>query len=167
MRATAVLVLTLILTACASTQDLRPGMDEAQALRLMPSLTGRHSLPDGGTRLEFARGPMGRDTWMLDFDRAGRLQTWHNALEEPRLHALQQRVAQAAPTPQLTREELLRTLGRPADRRVGGWTRGGELWSWRYPTNDCLWFQATLNADNTVRDAGFGIDALCDVKDRE
>ena len=42
---------------------------------------------------------------------------------------------------------------------------GGELWSWRYPTNDCLWFQVSIGADRKVVNAGQGIDPLCDVKD--
>ena len=43
----------------------------------------------------------------------------------------------------------------------GGW-QGGEVWSWRYPTNDCLWFQVSVGADGRVRDGIFNIDPRCD-----
>jgi hypothetical protein len=60
----------------------------------------------------------------------------------------------------LDREELLRALGRPGERRHGGWP-GGEVWSWRYPNHDCLWFQASIRDDGRVRDAAFGQDPAC------
>ena len=63
--------------------------------------------------------------------------------------------------PGMTIEELLRTLGRPGQRRGGGW-QGGEVWSWRYATNDCLWFQVSIGDDRIVRDGAFGPDPLCD-----
>lgn len=157
------IVMTLALAACALPQQLRTGQSEAEVRQRFGEPTGRHALGGGLTRLEFATGPMGRDTWMVDLDAGGRVAAWHNALEEWRLHALQQRLVQA---PALMRDELLRTLGRPGERGGGGWLDGGELWTWRYPTNDCLLFQATLAADGRVRDAGFNIDPRCEAGDR-
>jgi hypothetical protein len=158
------IVATTTLAACALTPPLQTGQGEAEARLRFGEPTGRHALGGGGTRLEFATGPMGRDTWMVDLDVQGRVTTWHNALDEWRLHALQQRLAQP---PVMTRDELLRTLGRPGERGSGGWLAGGELWTWRYPTNDCLLFQATLGADGSVRDAGFNIDPRCEAGDRQ
>ncbi len=63
--------------------------------------------------------------------------------------------------PGMSRAELLRTLGRPGERRHGGW-QSGEVWSWRYPTNDCLWFQVSIGEDGVVRDGAYGIDPRCD-----
>lgn len=157
--------LAALLAGCAAPQRLAPGLAEAEVLARLGSASGRHALDGGGTRLEFATGPYGRDTWMVDLDAQGRVRGWHNALEEPRLQALQQRVAEAATAgAPMGRTELLRTLGRPGEVVSGGWLAGGALWSWRYPTNDCLLFQATLNADGSVRDAGFNIDLRCDAK---
>jgi hypothetical protein len=56
-----------------------------------------------------------------------------------------------------------RELRRPGNRRGGGW-RGGEVWSWRYPTHDCLWFQVSIGDEVRARDAAYGIDPLCDVR---
>lgn len=161
---TPMLAVLTALAGCALPRHLQRGQSEAEVRQRLGAPTGRHALDGGLARLEFATGPMGRDTWMVDLDAAGRVTSWHNALEEWRLHALQQRLAQP---PRLDRAELLRTLGRPGERSSGGWLAGGELWNWRYPTNECLLFQATLAADGTVRDAGFNIDPRCDAGDRQ
>jgi hypothetical protein len=62
--------------------------------------------------------------------------------------------------------EVLRTLGRPAERRHAG-RLGGERWSWRYPTNDCLWFQVEIGTDGRVRGSGYNIDPTCDPPTRD
>jgi hypothetical protein len=151
------------LAACAAVNGLRPGLAEAQALSQLGSPSARYALGEGRTRLEYRSGPQGRDTWMVDLDARGLVERWHNALEEPRLHALQARAAQQ---PALQRDELLRTLGQPGERRQVPWMGGGELWSWRFPTNECQLFQVTLNTDGSVRDAGFNIDPSCDTRER-
>ena len=43
---------------------------------------------------------------------------------------------------------MLRLLGRPAHRQQEWQGRQGRhTWSWRYQTNECLWFRVTLTAD--------------------
>ncbi|MBE0546108.1 MAG: hypothetical protein IH627_00285, partial [Rubrivivax sp.] len=61
----------------------------------------------------------------------------------------------------LDRDELLRWIGHPGERRRGGWA-GGEVWSWRYPTNDCLWFQVSVSDSGWVTGGAFAIDPVCD-----
>mgnify|MGYP000529430397 CR=1 FL=1 len=54
------------------------------------------------------------------------------------------------------------TLGRPGEVRGGGW-QGGQVWSWRYPTHECLWYQVSVQGDGQLRDGGaYGIDPRCD-----
>jgi hypothetical protein len=151
--------LLLVLAGCASYQPdkLRAGMSQAevtQTLGLKP--TGRYPGPDGQTRLEFATGPYGRITWMVDLDAQGRAIGWTQVMSEASFRNVQ---TQAAGKDQ---QWLQYTLGRPADIITLGWL-GGSVWSYRYPTNDCLWFQVTLNKDGTLRDGGgYGIDPRCD-----
>jgi hypothetical protein len=51
----------------------RRGHRSRQARASFLGPTGEYPLPGGGTRLEFARGAHGKQTYMLDFDAAGSL----------------------------------------------------------------------------------------------
>ncbi|MBK9136094.1 MAG: hypothetical protein IPM15_17585 [Betaproteobacteria bacterium] len=118
--------------------------------------TARYTMPGGAERLEYATGPFGRTTWMIDLDSAGRVTGARQVLNEAHFHEFQQRA------PGMSIDEVLRTLGTPGERKRVGW-RSDEVWSWRYPTNDCLWFQVTVDlAAGRARDAGYGIDWSCD-----
>ena len=147
---------TLMLAGCASygTGGLSAGMAQDEVIRSMGTPTGRYDLGDGRARLEYARGPAGRHTYMVDVDAQGRVQRWAQVLDEPHF----KQVAQG-----MRSDELLRLLGRPAEQ-AGGGLRGGQTWSWRYPTNDCLWFQVSLNDDGRVREpGGYAADPSCQV----
>lgn len=157
MPALAAGLLAALLAGCASLAPAlpAPGDAEAEVLRRLGPPTARHALPAGGTRLEYATGPYGRHTWMVDLDAAGRVRAVDQVLDQAHLAAFQARA------PGMAVDELLRTLGRPGERKAGGWP-GGEVWSWRYPTNDCLWFQVSIGDDRRVRAGAFGIDPACD-----
>ncbi len=154
--ARAVLAVTaLLLGACAAygPSAIQRGDSEAAVRASMGSPSARYALPDGGTRLAYARGPLGRHTWMIDLDAQQRVVAISQALGS----------AQFAQLPTgIDRDELLRRLGPPAERRLRG-LKPGELWSWRYPTNDCLWFQAELDGDGIFLGGSYGIDPRCDV----
>ena len=145
---------TALLTACAIQHpaDLRAEQSEAEVLAAMGQATGRYALAGGAQRLEFARGPAGRTTWMVDLDAAGRVTQYAQVLEPGHFA----RVIDGMPE-----AELLRLLGRPAARQ-GEW-QDRETWSWRYETNDCLWARVTLGADRRVQ-GGTAImtDPACD-----
>jgi hypothetical protein len=154
-------VLVSVLAGCAvlNPPPPSPGQSEADALRRFGQPTARYPMPDGVSRLEFATGPYGRETWMVDLDGSGRVIVARQVLNEASFADFQARA------PGMTRDELLRTLGRPGERRHGG-RQGGEVWSWRYPTNDCLWFQVSIGNDGLVRDGAYGIDWRCDAGTR-
>jgi hypothetical protein len=138
-----------------------PGQSEAEVLKRFGTPTGRYALAHAAQRLEFATGPFGRETWMVDLDAAGRVTAAVQVLTDTNLADFQSQLARRPLGARMSREELLRTLGRPGERRSGGW-QGGEVWSWRYPTNDCLWFQVSIGDDGFVRDGAFGTDPTCD-----
>lgn len=157
--AAAVTVLSALLLAggCAVAPP-GPGTTRDEVQRAWGVPTGEHALPNGGRRLEYASGPYGRTTWMVDLDAAGRVQQARQVLNEAEFQAVMS-------APDLRREEVLRRLGTPGEVRGYGWRRedrGNEIWSWRYPTNDCLWFELTLAADGRVTGGGYGPDPACD-----
>ena len=142
------------LSACATLQApvARPGQTEADVRAAMGEPTGRYALPDGQQRLEYAKGPYGRTTWMVDLDAAGRVAATRQVLTEATFAQVRNG---------MTRDELLLLLGRPADK--AGEFMNRQTWSWRYPTYDCLWARVTLTAEGRVwGGASFLPDPRCD-----
>jgi hypothetical protein len=133
---------------------VRSGQSVDDVVRAMGEPTARYALAGGATRLEYARGPFGKHTYMVDVDPQGRVAGWRQVLTEANFETV------AAGLPQ---NELLATLGRPSHRRAGGWA-GGEVWSYRYDATFCQWFQVSLKGGR-VTDTGYGPDPLCDVND--
>ena len=146
----------LFLWGCA-TPPPDPGTPRAEVLRQWGTPTSRYALPEGAERLEYATGPQGRTTWMIDLDAGGRVLQARQVLNEADFLLVQVRAGSG----ELTRDELLRWIGRPGERRGGG-RAGGEVWSWRYPTNDCLWFQVSVSDAGRVTSGAIGIDPECD-----
>ena len=147
-------VLAGLLAGCAAPQPLRvqAGQTEAQMLAVMGPPTGRYALADGVQRIEFARGPYGVSTWMVDLDRAGSVLAIHQVLQAYYFDQVQDGMA---------RDDLLRLLGRPASRQ-GEW-QNRETWSWRYDNHDCLWIRVTLDARGKVWGGASTLpDPLCD-----
>ena len=152
-------LLAAALAGCAgyAPATLRAGHTEADAVRELGPPTGRYTLPGGGQRLEFARGPYGKHTYMVDLDAQGRVTGWQQVLTEEHFSRVR---------PGTSADELRRTLGRPSETRPGGWQRG-QVWSYRYETvlGLCQWFQVSLNDSGRVTDSAYGIDPRCDVND--
>lgn len=146
----------VVLVGCAGygAQGVMPGQSAAQVEQQMGPPTGRYALAQGGTRLEYARGPYGKHTYMVDLDSSSRVTSWQQVLTEARFN-------EVAVSPGMPMDELLRRIGRPSHTRSGGW-QPGEVWSWRYDAVFCQWFQVSLVAGR-VRDASYGPDPLCDI----
>ena len=149
--------LALLLLSAACTTPPTADTPVGEVLKAWGAPTATYALQPAGQRLEYATGPYGRMTWMVDVDTAGRVTQARQVLNEAEFIKLQS--AQAL-TRDMTRDEVLRSIGTPGERR--GARGGGQTWSWRYPTNDCLWFQLSLDAQGMVQGSGFFIDPVCD-----
>jgi hypothetical protein len=144
----------LLLAACA-TLPPPSGTPRSTLLQQWGPPTAEHAMPGGVQRLEYASGPYGRTTWMLDLDADGRLLQARQVLDEAEFQAVMA-------LPGLRTAEVRQRLGTPGEVRSLAW-RGGEVWGWRYPTNDCLWFEISFNAQGRVQGGGYGVDPRCDV----
>jgi hypothetical protein len=150
--AIASVTIALVLAGGCAAPAFRTGQTEAELTRQIGPATGRYSLPGGGERLEYATGPMGRHTWMVDLDPQGRVVRSTQVLNEATFLQV---------TDGMPREDLLRLIGRPAQRVPERMNR--ETWYWRYPTNECLWFGVTLSSDGRVQHGGgYMVDPMCD-----
>jgi len=117
------------------------------------SPTGEYKLPDGGTRLEFAQGSFGKQTWMLDFDAGGHLVTNQQVLTEANFWNI---------TPGMSSNDVRMRLGRPANVFYVPWQQL-QVWSYRFATGDCVWFQVSVSqAAGQVTESGIGTDPACD-----
>lgn len=81
----------------------------------------------GGQVLEYATGPFGQQTWMAHLGVDGRLASFEQVLTGPKFATLE--IGEA------TRDDVLRTLGRPAERSYLA-LPDLEVWSYRYKEND-------------------------------
>lgn len=131
---------------------LKSGDTSAQAVERMGQPTGRYSLPGGGQRLEFARGPYGKHTYMLDFDAGDHLTRIDQVLTEAKF--LELKVG-------MTRDEVLQTIGHPGDVRFLP-RQQHQLWSYRYDTPFCIWYQVSIDTSNKVAELGHNSDPACD-----
>ncbi len=146
-----------LLRACAySPAGLAPSATRADAVGRMGTPTGEYVLPGGATRLEFARGPYGRQTYMLDFDSSGRLTHWEQVLTENHFYQVRKGMNES---------EVLMQLGRPSAKRGVGW-QNITLWSYRFETPFCIWFNVGLDAGKVV-DLGYTPDPICEFTGHE
>ena len=146
----------LVLGGCATfgPAGLQPGTTSAEARRANGTPTGEYALPDGGRRLEFARGSSGKETWMLDFDAKGALVM----SEQVRTQANFDNIVRG-----MSADEVRMRLGRPSHVFGAGWQEHIHVWSYRFPQGDCFWFQVSIrDANQQVSEAGMGLDPACD-----
>ena len=143
-----------VLAACAgySPDSLAPRSSITDARAELGAPTGEYALPGGGKRLEFVRGPMGLHTYMLDFDAAGSLVTWHQALYEENFATVKNGMAQG---------DVLVKLGHPA-HQYGVYAFQQTIWAYRFDSPHCLWFLVGLNPQNVVASTSYGLDTRCE-----
>jgi hypothetical protein len=154
---TAAAALTLLGCAAYGPGGLPAGASEAEVVARMGAPTARRAAPDGGWRLEYARGPMGLHTYLLDVDAAGRLQRWEQVLDAAHF---------AAVTPGLSREALLWQLGQPTETRRYA-RQNEDVWHYRHDSVLCWWFEVSLAIDGPVRTTGYTTDPRCERLDPE
>lgn len=153
------IVTSLLICGCAvsySPAGLSAGDSAEAAIRRLGEPTGRYPRADGGSRLEFARGPLGRHTYMLDFDRQGNLTEWQQVLDDAHFAAIR---------PGMSAQALLSALGRPSQTWAVRY-HDQTVWSYRYANNDCLWFSVGVSPQGHVEDTGFGVDPRCERRER-
>lgn len=144
---------TAVLGACTSLAPggLPPGTSIAQARASFLGPTGEYPLPGGGTRLEFARGAHGKQTYMLDFDASGSLVDSQQVLTEQNFATI---------VPGLPAAEVRMRLGRPAEVFNVPWQRL-QVWNYRYFTGDCVWYQISISEVGRVTESNYGTDPAC------
>ena len=99
----------LLLAGCAQLPPA-PGTAADEVRRTWGTPTGTHALAAGGTRLEYATGPYGRTTWMIDLDAAGRVQQARQAAHRCRRATSAQAAAAADQGPGTAAAQLIGSM---------------------------------------------------------
>jgi len=116
------LVTALLLAGCAMGPPPAPGDSQDVVQSKLGKPTAVYT--DGAARiLEYATGPMGQTTWMAHLGPDGRLSSYEQVLTSEKFAAIK--------IDQATREQVLRTVGRPAERSHVA-MQNYEVWSYRY-----------------------------------
>jgi hypothetical protein len=104
-----------------------------------------------GSRLEFPRGPYGKDTWFVYLDAAGVVTQTEQVLTTENFARISEGMAQ---------DEVRQRLGRPSATQLLGRERG-IVWNYRYANYECLWFQVEISQQQQVRSTGYGEPPEC------
>ena len=139
--------------AAVAPGGLPPGTQIATARATTFGPTGEYALPGGGTRLEFAQGTFGKQTYMLDFDKGGVLVSSQQVLTELNLATI---------TPGMSADEVRMRFGQPV-QVFGVRHPRAHVWNYRFDGGDCVWYQVSISdASQTVVEASLGQDPACD-----
>lgn len=118
------IALALLLAGCAGTlrQAPNPGdpLDVVQAKMGQPTAV---YLAGENRTLEYATGPMGQFTYMAHLGPDGRLTSYEQVLTSEKFATIK--------IDQATKDDVLRTIGRPAERSSVA-MQNYEVWSYRY-----------------------------------
>ena len=143
------LTLGLALGGCAgmfiNPASIAPGTPAGQVVATLGQPTARYALPDGGQRLQYSQGPVGRRVYNVDLNAQGRTVRVEQALDET---LFPQRII----TDRWTRDDVLREYGPPM-RVMTVQNFKGEIWIWRYLDPLAQPYQLYINIDrgNVVR----------------
>ena len=149
----ALVAVALSLAGCVTppAANLRPGQTEADMLAVMGQPTGRYALASSQQRVEYAKGPNGKFTWMVDLDATGRVKAVVQVLTPQYFNQVRRG---------MTSQELLVLLGRPSEKSRQYLNR--EAWSWRFENNDCQWASVTVANGWVLGDASYLPDPQCE-----
>ena len=143
---------TLLGCSGYSPQALAPGSSIEQVTQRMGRATAEYPLAPAGRRLEFARGPFGLHTYMVDFDAAGKLVSWNQVLTPETFDSIAKGIS---------RDDVLKTLGHPA-KEFGVWSGQQTIWAYSFESMACQWFMVGLNPAGQVSSTSYGPDPRCE-----
>ncbi len=150
--------LVLLVTGCAvgqygPTQEIL-GASKAQLSERMGKPTGEWTTAQG-TIVEYARGPYGKHTFFIALDTQQKVVQSSQVLTLENFEKI---------TPGMTTEEVRRLIGRSFE--VASLARDrGEVWSYRFESVFCEWFQIEFSNEKRVRSKGMGIPPECSFDD--
>lgn len=152
------LFVLLSLAGCAIGQyapsEKERGVSRQQLEERMGKPTGEWETPQGRV-LEYARGPYGKNTYFITLDRQQQVQQWSQVLTLEQFEKI---------LPGMPADEVRRLIGRSFEIKSLARNRG-EVWSYRFESVFCEWFEIEFTQEGTVRSKGMGIPPECSFDD--
>lgn len=136
------LVLAASLAGCANFTAVTSGMPAQQVQAKLGAPETVRKNADGSEVWEYPEGPFGRQTYMVTVGADRMVREVHQVLNDEYFSSVR---------PGMSRDEVRRLLGRPAEIMVFG-ARDEEVWSWRYQQQNAMFFNVLFDrAAGTVR----------------
>jgi len=102
----------------------------------------------------FPRGPWGKQTYFVYFDRAGAMTRWAQVLDEKNFDLIK---------PGMHRNEVIAIIGE--SKVTYGLARDrGYAWNYRYINTFCMWFNVEFTPENLVRSTGYSKPPECRIR---
>jgi hypothetical protein len=135
--------LAVVVAGCAGVQSLVPQQSTVMEVRdRMGNPTDIRFAPNGDELWEFARGPMGTETWLVRIGQDGKVTETVQLLTE-------ERFSRIVPL-KTTKPGVRDLLGRPSDQSFFG---GEAVWGWRMRVSPQLgWFYVRFTRDGVVKE---------------
>jgi len=136
-----------------------PGDSGDAVLAKMGRPTAVYPQAAGGQQLEFGTAPMGQYTWMAHIGPDGKLAAFEQVLTGEKFATIK--------IDQATRDDVLRTIGHPAERSTLP-LRDLEVWSYRYKESG-VWnsmMHVHFDRNGVVRQMLNGPDRMYDDRER-
>jgi len=112
----------LLATGCAGFESLSPGISAQQVQARVGKPSDVWKSTDGSEVWEYARGPLGTETYMVSLGPDQSVREVRQVLTDENISRLK---------PGMPRDEVRRMLGRPGTINYTG-SRSEEVWYWRY-----------------------------------
>ena len=146
-------VAALLLAACAGLpSSLKPGDTLESVLQKLGKASAEYPRAGGGRMLQFSSAPFGLHTTNVEFDAAGRLLRWEEALTEAHFNAVEPGLSAAA----------VRERFGPPMRIWGVRYHDQTVWTYRYDNMQCQVFHVGLTPQGVVEDTSYGPDPMCE-----
>ncbi|MEO6293240.1 MAG: hypothetical protein ABIO88_11540 [Burkholderiaceae bacterium] len=141
----------LILMGCAVVDKVPLGTPRDAVINTYGTPTQTISLPNGGTRLEYAFQPQGRKVVMVDLDATGRVASVRQVLTEAGFSRIE--------VGKWTRADVEREFGRPSlITHVGNWQGDIMTYRWRDTVGTDMFYWVYLDGNNIAQRVGQGME---------
>jgi hypothetical protein len=153
------LVLLFTLLAGCATGQYGPsqeilGLPRQTLIEQMGKPTGEWNTPQGLV-LEYARGPYGKHTFLITLDGQQKVRGSSQVLTLENFDKI---------TPGMSADAVRRLIGQSFEIDILARDRG-EVWSYRFQSLFCEWFQIEFSKEGIVRSKGMGIPPECSFDD--